>query len=43
VAAACIACAWIPDRVSDQTTLEAFTGVARALGTDLAGQEPAGR
>jgi hypothetical protein len=36
VAAACIAFAWLPDRVSDQTMLEAITRVARALGTDLA-------
>lgn len=43
VAAACIACAWLPDRVSDQTTREAITRLARALGTDLAWHEPAGR
>jgi enamine deaminase RidA (YjgF/YER057c/UK114 family) len=43
VAAACIACAWLPDRVSDQTTPEAITRVARAFGTGLAWHEPAGR
>jgi arginase len=42
VRAAYIACAWLPDRVSDQTTREAITRLARALGTDLAWQEPAG-
>jgi arginase len=43
VVAACIACAWLPDRVSDQTTREAITRLVRALGTDLAWHEPAGR
>ena len=43
VAAACIACAWLPGRVSDQTTLKAITGVARASGTGLAWDGPAGR
>ncbi len=43
VAAACLACAWLPDRVSDQTTREAITRLVRALGADLAWQEPAGR
>jgi arginase len=43
VTAACIACAWLPDRVSDQTTREAITRLARALGTDLAWPEPASR
>jgi arginase len=38
VKAACIACAWLPDRVSDQGTREAITRLARALGTDLAWQ-----
>jgi arginase len=42
VTAACIACAWLPDRVSDQTTRETITRLARALGTDLAWHEPAG-
>jgi len=36
VAAACIACAWLPDHVSDQTTRETITRLARALGADLA-------
>jgi arginase len=43
VTAAGIACAWLPDRVSDQTTREAITRLARALGTDLAWPEPAAR
>jgi arginase len=43
VTAACIACAWLPDRVSDQATREAITRLARALGTDLAWHEPPGR
>jgi len=36
VRAACIACAWLPDRISDPTTRETITRLARALGTDLA-------
>ncbi len=43
VRAACIACAWLPDRVSDQTTREAITRLARALGTGVAWHQPAGR
>ena len=43
VRAACIACTWLPDRISDQTTREAITRLARALGTDLAWHERAGR
>ena len=43
VTAACIACAWLPDRISDQTTRETMTRFTRALGTDLAGQQPTGR
>ena len=43
VRAACIACAWLPDHVSDQTTREAITRFAGALGTDLAWDEPTGR
>ncbi|HEX8008700.1 MAG TPA: arginase family protein [Trebonia sp.] len=43
VAAAYIACAWLPGRVSDQTTREAISRLTRALGTDLAWHEPAGR
>jgi arginase len=36
VVAAYIACAWLPDRLGDQTTREAITRLVRALGTDLA-------
>ena len=36
-----IACAWLPDRVSDQPTLEAITRLVRALGTDLTWHEAA--
>jgi arginase len=36
VTAACIACAWLPDRVSDPATRETITRLASALGTDLA-------
>jgi hypothetical protein len=36
VAAACIACAWLRDRIGDQTTRQAITRLARALGTNLA-------
>ena len=43
VTAAGIACAWRPDRVGDQSTREAITRLARALGTDLAWHEPASR
>ncbi len=43
VRAACIACAWLPDRVSDQAAREAITRLAGALGADLAWHEPAGR
>lgn len=39
VAGAGIACAWLPDRVSDQPTREAITRLAGALGTDLAWHE----
>ncbi len=35
VKAACIACAWLPDRVADKATREAITRLAGALGTDL--------
>lgn len=38
-----IACAWLPDRVSDQPTRETITRLARALGTDLAWHETAAR
>jgi arginase len=40
VTAAGIACAWLPDRVSDQATREAITRLASALGADLAWPEP---
>jgi arginase len=40
VAAACIACAWLPDRISGQTTREAMTRLARALGAQLSWQAP---
>ena len=43
VTAASIACAWLPDRVSDQTTREAITRLARALSISLAWHEPASR
>ena len=36
VAAACIACAWQPDRVGDQSARDAITRLAQALGADLA-------
>ena len=42
VTAASIACAWLPERVGDQTTREAITRLARPLGIDLAWREPAG-
>jgi arginase len=38
VKAACIACTWLPDCVSDRATREAITRLAGALGTDLAWQ-----
>ncbi len=41
VKAACIACAWLPDRVNDQATREAITRLAGALGADLAWQDTA--
>jgi arginase len=43
VTAASIACAWLPDRISDQATRETITRLARALGTDLAWHEPTSR
>ena len=43
VRATCIACAWFPDHVSDQTTRETITRLARALGADLAWDGPAAR
>jgi len=35
VRAACVACAWLPDRVGDQATREVLTRLGRALGADL--------
>jgi arginase len=43
VTAACIACAWLPDRIGDQTTRETITRLARALGADLEWPEPTSR
>jgi arginase len=43
VRAACIACAWLPERISDQTARETIARLVRALGTDLAWHEPTGR
>jgi arginase len=43
VRAASIACAWLPDRVSDPATRETITRLAKALGADLAWSEPTGR
>jgi arginase len=43
VKAACIACAWLPDRIGDGAAREAITRLARALGADLTWPEPAGR
>ena len=43
VRAACIVCAWLPDRISDQTTRDTITRLGGALGTDLAWQEPTSR
>ena len=40
VRAACIACAWFPDRVSDEVTRQTITRLARALGADLAWNKP---
>jgi arginase len=43
ITAASLACAWLPDHVGDQSTRETITGLTRALGTDLAWHEAAGR
>jgi arginase len=43
VAAACIACAWLPDRVGDPAVRDTITRLTRALGTDLTWPEPAAR
>jgi arginase len=40
LAGACLACTWLPDRVSDQATRQAITRLAQALGTNLAWHEP---
>ena len=40
VKAAYIACAWLPDRVSDPTTCDTITRLTRALGADLTWPEP---
>jgi arginase len=42
VAAACIACAWRPDHVSDPASRETITRLAGALGATLAWPEPTG-
>jgi arginase len=42
VAAAYIACAWLPEHVGDQTTRETITRLTAALGAGLAWPEPAG-
>ena len=36
VRAACIACAWLPDRISDQTTRAAITGITEPPATEIA-------
>jgi arginase len=43
VRAACIACAWLPDRAGDPATREAISRLAGALGADLAWPGPTGR
>ena len=43
VAAAYIACAWLPDHVGDRTTREAISRLTRALGAELAWHESVGR
>jgi arginase len=42
ITAAYIACAWLPDRVSDQATRQTITRLTRALGADLTWREPTG-
>lgn len=42
VAGACIACAWLPDRLGDQVTREAIARFAGVLGAELAWDEPTG-
>lgn len=43
IVAAHIACAWLPEHVSDQTSRQAMTRLTAALGASLAWHEPAGR
>jgi hypothetical protein len=43
VTAASIACAWLPEHLSDQATRETITRLERAPGTDLAWHEPTDR
>jgi arginase len=43
VRAACVACAWLPDRAGDPATREAISRLAGALGANLAWPGPAGR
>ena len=40
VAAACIACAWLPEHIDDRTTREAVTRLATAVGADLTWPDP---
>jgi hypothetical protein len=42
IAAAYIACAWLPEHVGDQTSRQTITRLAAALGARVAWQEPAG-
>jgi len=42
IAAAYIACAWLPEHVDDQTTRQTITRLTAALGASLAWHEPAG-
>ena len=42
IAAAHIACAWLPEHVSDRTSRQSITRLAAALGAGLAWPEPAG-
>ena len=42
VSGAYIACAWLPEHVSDQTSRQTITRLTSALGADLAWPEPAG-
>lgn len=42
ITAAYIACAWLPEHVSDQTSRQTITRLTAALGANLAWHEPAG-